>query len=47
MVIASDTRAPVAQGIEHWFPEPGVVGSNPAGGTRSFTRAGEGARTDG
>ena len=24
--------APVAQGIEHWFPKPGVAGSNPAGG---------------
>ncbi len=23
--------APVAQGIEHWFPKPGVVGSNPTG----------------
>ncbi len=23
----------VAQGIEHWFPKPGVAGSNPAGGT--------------
>ena len=34
MVIASNVDAPVAQGIEHWFPEPGVVGSNPAGGTR-------------
>jgi hypothetical protein len=26
------TGAPVAQGIEHWFPKPGVAGSNPAGG---------------
>lgn len=25
--------APVAQGIEHWFPEPGVGGSNPSGRT--------------
>ncbi len=25
--------ASVAQGIEHWFPVPGVAGSNPAGGT--------------
>ena len=32
-MLASEVRAPVAQGIEHWFPEPGVVGSNPAGGT--------------
>ncbi len=23
--------APVAQGIEHWPPKPGVAGSNPAG----------------
>ncbi len=32
-MLAFNYRAPVAQGIEHWFPEPGVVGSNPAGGT--------------
>ena len=24
-------NAPVAQGIEHWFPEPGAGGSNPPG----------------
>ena len=28
-----DPHAPVAQGIEHRFPKPGVAGSNPAGGT--------------
>ena len=28
--------APVAQGIEHRIPNPGAVGSNPAGGTPSF-----------
>ena len=33
-MLAFNYRAPVAQGIEHWFPEPGVVGSNPAGGTK-------------
>ena len=30
--------ASVAQGIEHWFPKPGVRGSNPRGGTREFSR---------
>ena len=41
MVIASDTRAPVAQGIEHWFPKPGVAGSNPAGGALVDNQASE------
>lgn len=27
----SYSHAPVAQWIEHWFPEPGVAGSIPAG----------------
>ncbi len=27
--------APVAQGIERWFPKPQAAGSNPAGGTTS------------
>ena len=27
------TIAPVAQGIERWFPVPKVGGSNPLGGT--------------
>lgn len=31
-------RALVAQGIEHWFPVPGVGGSNPLEGT--FLRLG-------
>ena len=26
-----DTHAPVAQGIEQWFPVPRVGGSNPSG----------------
>ena len=29
------TDAPVAQGIEHRFPKPGVGGSNPPGGART------------
>ena len=29
-----NVHASVAQGIEHWFPVPGVVSSNLAGGTR-------------
>ena len=29
----SASPAPVAQGIEHRFPKPGVGGSNPPGGT--------------
>jgi hypothetical protein len=32
-MLASCVWASVAQGIEHWFPEPGAAGSNPAGGT--------------
>lgn len=32
----SSKCAPVAQGIEHWFPKPGVVGSNPTGCTACF-----------
>ncbi len=28
--------APVAQGIEHRIPNPGAVGSNPAGGIQPF-----------
>lgn len=31
--------ASVAQGIEHWFPVPGVAGSNPAGGALLFFEA--------
>lgn len=31
--------APVAQGIEHWFPKPVVAGSNPAGGAFDFCRS--------
>jgi hypothetical protein len=30
-----DGKAPVAQGIEHRFPKPGVAGSNPAGGANA------------
>ena len=29
----SSAVAPVAQGIEQWFPKPCAAGSNPAGGT--------------
>ena len=32
-ILAGLPRAHVAQGIEHWPPEPGVAGSNPAVGT--------------
>ena len=39
----SDARicehGPVAQGIEHRFPKPGVGGSNPSGGTRKNSRS--------
>jgi hypothetical protein len=28
--------APVAQGIEHWFPKPVVIGSNPIRGTVDY-----------
>ena len=35
---ASLHRAHVAQGIEHWPPEPGVAGSNPAVGTTRLRR---------
>src|SRR3954454_15973979 len=31
--LPSTSLAPVAQGIEHRFPKPGVCGSNPPGGT--------------
>ena len=31
--------APVAQGIEHWPPEPGAAGSNPARRTTSRREA--------
>jgi hypothetical protein len=30
---AAMRSAPVAQGIEQWFPKPCAAGSNPAGGT--------------
>ena len=40
MMLASNICASVAQGIEHWFPEPGVAGSNPAGGTMLRVRGG-------
>ena len=30
--------APVAQGIEHWFPEPGVGRSNRSGGAEGIGR---------
>ncbi len=46
-MLASIEVAPVAQGIEHWFPEPGVVGSNPAGGTRIYNRTGGGSNSNG
>src|SRR5207248_11101784 len=36
-----ESRAPVAQGIEQWFPKPRVAGSIPAGGTISFRRRSE------
>lgn len=28
------TNGSIAQGIEHWFPKPCVVGSNPTGAIR-------------
>ena len=29
--------ASVAQLVEHWIEDPGVVGSNPTGGTKRYT----------
>ena len=34
------THGPVAQGIEHRFPKPGVDGSNPPGVTSIYSRSG-------
>ena len=34
------THGPVAQGIEHRFPKPGVDGSNPPGVTSTYSRSG-------
>ena len=44
---AGALSAPVAQGIEHWFPKPGVGGSIPPGGARRGPLCDEGGRDDG